>query len=680
MAGEYGVNINLRVKGQSGLDRLKTKVNQLTASVDKIRGIDIMNPRNTGGSGGKNARKTIKEYRQDMEALVKTVNKSGKVFGKTRNQQFAAIDALQEYSNSLTIGSKKQLAAVAATEKLTRQTNLDTTSILENSKARKKNRDLASRIGGFGGKRGVKGGGVGGGALQSGLVSGAFPLLFGQGLLGGAAGFTGGFLGTKLGGQMGGFAGGLVATAVLQQLTTFKDSVQELGTALNPASGNADRLIQALGFISSSRVKEIKLIEKTLGKQSALNAARQDLVNLIGAKDTLALQEAGKGLEDAQKRIKKLFIGLTADIVGLFNALTTGKQLQNILAGEGAVGLGAGNPLVQEFNALQKERNLMLGAQGLMRGEAQAGITGRITLTKKGKERQKQIDTRLKEITPLLAETGLDIRASDVVKKINQDFSDQITLRSNALETERKILELRAQGINPSIAKSIVLFEKLNNDTISGLEHQAKLMQERINGEEDSEKRDLLQKQLDKLKANIVAQKTLNSEKINTIQKDIELNRALQKQVELYDSIAKTIETGLVDAIEGAINGTRTLGDVARSVFTQIQRSLIQFGVNSFLGGLPGIGKMFRAEGGPVKRGGSFIVGERGPELFTPGVSGMITPNHALGGSTNVVVNVDASGSSVEGDEQGGRDLGLVLSAAIESELIKQKRPGGLHA
>ena len=62
MAGEYGVNINLRVKGQSGLDRLKQKVNQLTASVDKIRAIDIMNPRNVGGKGGKQARKELKKY------------------------------------------------------------------------------------------------------------------------------------------------------------------------------------------------------------------------------------------------------------------------------------------------------------------------------------------------------------------------------------------------------------------------------------------------------------------------------------------------------------------------------------------------------------------------------------------------------------------------------------------
>ena len=87
-----------------------------------------------------------------------------------------------------------------------------------------------------------------------------------------------------------------------------------------------------------------------------------------------------------------------------------------------------------------------------------------------------------------------------------------------------------------------------------------------------------------------------------------------------------------------------------------------------------------RDRGGPVKRGSGYLVGERGPELFSPGVSGMITPNHALGGSTNVVVNVDASGSNVEGDEEEGRQLGFALSAAIESELIKQKRPGGLLA
>ena len=89
----------------------------------------------------------------------------------------------------------------------------------------------------------------------------------------------------------------------------------------------------------------------------------------------------------------------------------------------------------------------------------------------------------------------------------------------------------------------------------------------------------------------------------------------------------------------------------------------------------------FMAEGGPVSRGSSYIVGEKGPEVFTPSRSGSIVPNDELGGgSVNVSVNVDASGSSVEGQIEEGRQLGEMLAAAIQSELVQQKRPGGLLA
>jgi len=47
-----------------------------------------------------------------------------------------------------------------------------------------------------------------------------------------------------------------------------------------------------------------------------------------------------------------------------------------------------------------------------------------------------------------------------------------------------------------------------------------------------------------------------------------------------------------------------------------------------------------RALGGPVAPGGSYLVGERGPELFTPTSSGNITPNGAMGGNT-ITVNVN---------------------------------------
>ena len=154
----------------------------------------------------------------------------------------------------------------------------------------------------------------------------------------------------------------------------------------------------------------------------------------------------------------------------------------------------------------------------------------------------------------------------------------------------------------------------------------------------------------------------------------------VQKLKDLYRSIGQTVEDGLVNAIQGAIDGTKTLGDVARSVFREIQTSLIRFGVNTFLTSLFPGSSFFRANGGPVSRGKNYIVGERGPEMFVPNAGGRIVSNANMGGSTNVVVNVDASGSNVQGDQQTGKELGAVLSVAIQAELLKQKRPGGLLA
>lgn len=79
-------------------------------------------------------------------------------------------------------------------------------------------------------------------------------------------------------------------------------------------------------------------------------------------------------------------------------------------------------------------------------------------------------------------------------------------------------------------------------------------------------------------------------------------------------------------------------------------------GFNSTTGGVGGIfgllGSLItgaRAAGGPTQGGKSYLVGEHGPEIWTPGSSGMVTPNHVLrqGGGSSVVLNynVDASGA-----------------------------------
>ena len=85
----------------------------------------------------------------------------------------------------------------------------------------------------------------------------------------------------------------------------------------------------------------------------------------------------------------------------------------------------------------------------------------------------------------------------------------------------------------------------------------------------------------------------------------------------------------------------------------------------------------------PMANGGVGLMGEAGAEAILPlrrGSNGKLGVQSTGSGIGNIVVNVDASGSSVEGSEQGGREFGRAIAAAIQSELIKQKRPGGLLA
>lgn len=104
------------------------------------------------------------------------------------------------------------------------------------------------------------------------------------------------------------------------------------------------------------------------------------------------------------------------------------------------------------------------------------------------------------------------------------------------------------------------------------------------------------------------------------------------------------------------------------------------FGVPVLTSGL-NFGGAF-ADGGRPAVGKASLVGERGPELFVPNRSGTIIPNDQLGGSSNTVtVNVDAKGTEVSGNSDQSRQLGAAISRAVQAELVKQQRPGGvLHS
>ena len=95
------------------------------------------------------------------------------------------------------------------------------------------------------------------------------------------------------------------------------------------------------------------------------------------------------------------------------------------------------------------------------------------------------------------------------------------------------------------------------------------------------------------------------------------------------------------------------------------------------------------AKGGIVNRPtlfpfakGTGLMGEAGPEAIIPlqrGKNGKLGVAGG-GGTTTVNVSVDAKGTKVEGDGKQMAQLGKMLGSAIEAELVKQKRPGGLLA
>lgn len=194
----------------------------------------------------------------------------------------------------------------------------------------------------------------------------------------------------------------------------------------------------------------------------------------------------------------------------------------------------------------------------------------------------------------------------------------------------------------------------------------------------------------------------LSKDKITALQDELQRNYDIteekRKQKELDDAAAKAaaataekykklgdaIKSNVTDAIMGAIDGTKSLGESALGILKDLSKQFLQMGINQAFGALGGtggiLGKLFgggRASGGTVKGGTSYMVGERGPELFTPGRSGSIAPNSAMAGA-NVTVNVDATGSNVQGNQPDAAQLGKVIGQAVQAELIKQKRPGGL--
>jgi hypothetical protein len=100
-----------------------------------------------------------------------------------------------------------------------------------------------------------------------------------------------------------------------------------------------------------------------------------------------------------------------------------------------------------------------------------------------------------------------------------------------------------------------------------------------------------------------------------------------------------TIATAFENAILTGKKLSDTLRDLANDILRLVMRQTVTEPFAAAISQSIGTFMGFRADGGPVTGGGTYMVGERGPELFVPNTSGMIVPHEALqGGGGGVTV------------------------------------------
>ena len=135
------------------------------------------------------------------------------------------------------------------------------------------------------------------------------------------------------------------------------------------------------------------------------------------------------------------------------------------------------------------------------------------------------------------------------------------------------------------------------------------------------------------------------------IEKTKEMSNAMMIATDIGNTFTNSFGQGMANII---VQGERVI-DVFKNIGRLLASSVIQKGLSILLtGGLAGdglfgsgggiLGRLFSglgfATGGIPPVGKASIVGERGPELFIPGVRGTIIPNHQIGGSSGAGVGM----------------------------------------
>ncbi len=498
---------------------------------------------------------------------------------------------------------------------------------------------------------------------------------------------------------------GIAGTAEEKRLKLIEE-VNGKQAALNAAM---DKMREVIGDEATDRLKEFGETTRLISNDFAIMITKMqaDLVPLFNLVDNiLGLSKGAKERQrdralantdnkevlDIQNRISELRSASgggrsganlrnkeIADLTIALNKLgdklitenkaKTDKEIKDLEDKSGKAGKGSKQNIDLKIKAIETEIKLRDLNNNLLNNEVVALKKSLIAEEHKVALAEAKGDEDLKNLANVEKTNKLSILNADIAQAevdLAKEFNDEQEKRNKLQEQE----EQRIQRIKDSAEAKILDIEKENELREFSLTATA---------EEIAFKRIVLSLSKDQLAY-------MDEQRLKQALADSERITALERQNQIIDEIQLTLASSMSDAIKGLITGTHNLNSALSSVLNKMAEAMLNMGLFGNVGGsLTGggglLGTIFGGllhEGGPARRGNSYIVGEKGPEMFTPGVSGMVTPNNALGGSNNIVVNVDASGTEVQGDDTTSSQLGKVIGLAVQAELVKQSRAGGL--
>lgn len=132
-----------------------------------------------------------------------------------------------------------------------------------------------------------------------------------------------------------------------------------------------------------------------------------------------------------------------------------------------------------------------------------------------------------------------------------------------------------------------------------------------------------------------------------------------------FNAVSNTIARAALSGRDSIAQLTNAvLADFDRIAASQFISRPIAGLVSSVVGGLLPVSGA-RATGGPVAPGASYLVGEQGPELFTPAGNGTITANAALPGGRGANVTVNITTPDAASFQKSKSQVAAMLARAI---------------